>query len=95
MDLREAFGELLPLTVKGRGKKGFGLPIGEWFKGALRGELEGMLFSGDSFTSVHLKKAVAERLVREHVEGRRDHTHRLFALLMLEIWWREFRPVME
>ncbi len=93
--LREAFSELLPPTVKGRGKKGFGLPMGECFWVRLRGELEGMLFAGDSFVSLHLKKTVAERMVREHAEGRRDHTHRLFALLMLEIWWREFSPVIE
>ena len=30
--LRETFSDLLPPTVKSRGKKGFGVPIGEWFR---------------------------------------------------------------
>jgi hypothetical protein len=54
----------------------------------LRGALEDWVFGAESFTSGHLKKATAERLVREHMAGARDHTHRLFALLMLEIWWK-------
>jgi asparagine synthase (glutamine-hydrolysing) len=86
--LREAFRELLPAEILRRGKKGFGAPVGEWFKGELRGALRDLLFSGASFTTAYLKKDVAERLVAEHERGARDHTHRLFALLMLEIWWR-------
>jgi asparagine synthase (glutamine-hydrolysing) len=30
-----------------------------------------------------------ERLWREHQEGRRDHRHRLWSLLMLELWFRQ------
>ena len=67
---------------------GFGVPMGDWFRGPLRQELTDALFAADSFTTLHLTKQVAERLVAEHVSGRRDHTHRLFSLLMLELWWR-------
>jgi hypothetical protein len=61
----------------------------------LKGVLTDILFSAGSFTTLHLRKSVAERMVGEHVRGERDHTHRLFALLMLEIWWRKFGPVIE
>jgi asparagine synthase (glutamine-hydrolysing) len=27
---------------------------------------------------------------REHREGRRDHRHRLWSLVMLELWFRQF-----
>ena len=30
------------------------------------------------------------RLWREHRSGRRDHRHRLWSLVMLELWFREF-----
>ena len=29
-----------------------------------------------------------EKLVAEHVEGKREHSQRLWALLMLELWFR-------
>ena len=42
-----------------------------------------------------MKKNVVERMVSEHLRKERDHTHRLFALLMLEIWWKAFSPSLE
>jgi asparagine synthase (glutamine-hydrolysing) len=67
---------------------GGGAPVGEWYKGELHGALRDLLFASGSFVTSFLKKDVAERLVAEHERGVRDHTHRLFALLMLEIWWK-------
>ncbi len=31
-----------------------------------------------------------ETLLREHVEGTRDHGHRLWCLVMLELWLRVY-----
>ncbi|MGN6370915.1 MAG: asparagine synthase (glutamine-hydrolyzing) [Phycisphaerae bacterium] len=93
--LREAFAELLPPVVKGRGKKGFGVPVGEWFRGGLRDSVRDLLLARDSFCSMYLRKGVVERVVGEHLCGEREHTHRVFALVMLEMWWREFRPGVE
>jgi asparagine synthase (glutamine-hydrolysing) len=93
--LREAFRAELPQRVFGRGKQGFGVPIGAWFRGNLRAPLTDLLLGEKSFARRHLKPAVVERLLMEHQMGQRDHTHRLFALLMLEIFWREFSPSLE
>lgn len=93
--LKRAFGELLPGEVLGRGKMGFGVPIGGWFKGSLRGELRDLVMAADGFCITHMRMAHVERLLNEHEAGARDHTHRLFALLMLELWWREFQPTLE
>jgi asparagine synthase (glutamine-hydrolysing) len=93
--LRETFREELPEEVRGRGKKGFAVPIGEWFKGELRGPLEEMVLDGNGFVGQYLNRGAVERLVREHQGGARDHTLRLFSLLMLELWAREFHPVVE
>ena len=87
--LREAFASDLPESVFKRKKMGFAVPIGEWFRNSLRSFLRDHLFAQDSFARTHFQMPVVERLVDEHEAQRRDHSQRLFALLVLEIWWRQ------
>ena len=93
--LREAFREELPELVRTRGKKGFAAPIGDWFKNDLRPALEELVLGKDSFVLTHLNKPAVERLMHEHLTGTRDHSLRLFSLLMLELWAHEFAPLVE
>jgi asparagine synthase (glutamine-hydrolysing) len=87
--LREAFADELPDFVFKRKKMGFAVPIGEWFRGELRPMLRDHLFASDSFAAQHFNRAVVERLVEEHEQERVDHSQRLYALLMLELWWKQ------
>ena len=89
--LREAFREDLPAWVFKRKKMGFAVPIGEWFRAELRPMLRDNLFASDSFGRQHFDMKVVERLVDEHETQRADHSQRLYALLMLELWWRTAR----
>lgn len=86
--LREAFAEQLPAEILGRGKMGFAVPIGEWFCSSLKEMLRDNLFAADSFAAAHFNRAEIERLITEHDQRRADHTQRLYALLMLELWSR-------
>ena len=86
--LREAFAKDLPDFVFKRPKMGFAVPIGEWFRGELRPMLRENLFASDSFGRQHFNVKVVERLVDEHEGNQVDHSQRLYALLMLELWWR-------
>jgi asparagine synthase (glutamine-hydrolysing) len=85
--LREAFADLLPEQVSARGKTGFGVPLGRWFREDLRELSDDMLLGGDRGL---LRKPEVERLLREHRAGRVDHGHRLWCLLMLELWQRTY-----
>jgi asparagine synthase (glutamine-hydrolysing) len=89
--LREAFAGDLPAWVFKRKKMGFAVPIGDWFRGELRPMLRDNLFAADSFARQHFVMKVVERLVDEHETLRADHSQRLYALLMLELWWRTCR----
>jgi asparagine synthase (glutamine-hydrolysing) len=89
--LREAFAQDLPAWVFKRKKMGFAVPIGEWFRGELRAMLRDNLFASDSFANQHFNTKVVQRLVDEHEQERVDHSQRLYALLMLELWWRTSR----
>jgi asparagine synthase (glutamine-hydrolysing) len=86
--LREAFAQDLPAWVFKRKKMGFAVPIGEWFRGELRPMLRDHLFAADAFARGHFQIKVVERLVDEHETQQVDHSQRLYALLMLELWWR-------
>jgi asparagine synthase (glutamine-hydrolysing) len=87
--LREAFANDLPGWVFKRRKMGFAVPIGQWFRGKLRGMLHDHLFAADSFASSHFAPAVLRHLIDEHQRQRIDHSQHLYALLMLELWWQK------
>jgi len=91
--LREAFAQDLPAWVFKRKKMGFAVPIGEWFRGELRPMLRDNLFAADSFASGHFNRQVVARVVEEHEQRQVDHSQRLYALLMLELWWRTTLPL--
>jgi asparagine synthase (glutamine-hydrolysing) len=82
--LRRAFAGDLPPLVADRGKTGFGVPLAAWFRGELR-DLAGDLLLGDRGWFEH---STVERLLDEHAAGRADHGHRLWTLVMLELWQR-------
>jgi asparagine synthase (glutamine-hydrolysing) len=90
--LREAFAHELPASVFNRQKMGFAVPIGEWFRTSLRSHLRDHLFAQQSFAKQHFRMNVVERIVDEHESERRDHSQRLFALLVLEVWCKSFSP---
>src|SRR5215203_3706046 len=85
--LKRAFAPDLPPDIASRPKTGFGVPLGRWFRDELRDTAADLLLARDRglFRRVEL-----ERLLREHVEGRADHGHRLWCLCMLELWQRTY-----
>jgi len=87
--LKQAFAHLLPAQILRRGKRGFGVPLGAWFRGELRGYLQDLLLSPSALFREYLVAPYVAALVREHVEGRRDHGHRLWTLLAFEVWLRQ------
>jgi asparagine synthase (glutamine-hydrolysing) len=89
--LREAFAGDLPDFVFRRRKMGFAVPIGQWLRQSLRPMMEELLSAGDSFASGHFEAKTWREMIDEHCAGRVDHSQRLYALVMLELWWREQR----
>lgn len=80
----------LPPEIVGRQKKGFGAPLGRWFRGELRDLLEDVLSPASLERHGIFKPAFVSRLLRDHATGRRDHRKRLFNLLMFQLWWNAF-----
>jgi asparagine synthase (glutamine-hydrolysing) len=82
--LRRAFADDLPPSVATRRKTGFGVPLGRWFRDDLR-ELAREALGVDRGW---FRPQEVRRLLDEHERGRADHGHRLWCLLMLELWVR-------
>ena len=88
--LKKAFADLLPEPIKTRPKMGFGVPLDRWFRGELKDELRSVLLDPVAQNRGWFRPESVERLINEHVEGRKDHAYRLWALLMLEMWFRNY-----
>ena len=102
--LKEAAATLLPPEILNRRKQGFAVPVGGWFRGDLREFFSDVLRSRAARQRGYFNRGFVDRLIREHVTGRRDHTLRLWALVVFELWHRQYvdtntatdsRPVMQ
>jgi asparagine synthase (glutamine-hydrolysing) len=88
--LRETFDDLIPAEIQRRGKMGFGIPFGQWFRGALRDVLHDHLLSSHARYQEYLSSSYVRRLVKRHDEGAADLGLQLWALLSFEVWLRSF-----
>ena len=88
--LKEAIKGLVPDGILNRRKQGFGVPLGDWFKGGLTGVFADVLGSQRTRQRGYFNTAFVDRLVQEHLNGRRDHTLRLWQLLVFELWHRQY-----
>jgi asparagine synthase (glutamine-hydrolysing) len=87
--LKEVAATLLPPTIIDRRKQGFGVPIGVWFKkGGLRELFADTLLSSRAMQRGYFQPAFVRQLVNEHLAGTRDHTLRLWQLVVFERWHR-------
>jgi len=88
--LKKVAARLVPRDVVYRRKMGFGVPIGNWFRGEMKDFVGEVLLSERAKQRRVIDFEAARRLIDEHITGRRDHAFRLWTLLMLELWFREF-----
>ncbi|MBI3939902.1 MAG: asparagine synthase (glutamine-hydrolyzing) [Acidobacteria bacterium] len=82
--LKEIALDFLPREIVQRKKQGFMVPIGNWFRRELKPYLEGELTRRKPPPC--LNSDTIARLVHEHTSGRRNHTHLLWAILVLTRW---------
>jgi asparagine synthase (glutamine-hydrolysing) len=86
--LKRAFNDVLPEKILQRGKQGFEVPIGEWFKNEFRSEFTETV--SESETDMVDTDFVRE-LYREHVDGARDHAQFLWAVYVFLRWHKRMR----
>ncbi len=88
--LKRILKKLLPVENLERRKMGFGVPIGQWFRGSLQQFLRETLLSERALNRGLFRPQEVRRLVELHTSARRDYSPQLWTLLMLELWFERF-----
>jgi asparagine synthase (glutamine-hydrolysing) len=78
----------LPAPILTRRKMGFGVPVGEWLRGELRPLLDDTILSSRALSRGYFEPSAVRALVDDHTSRRADRTAQVWALLMLELWFR-------
>jgi len=84
--LKRALRGVLPDRILDRPKKGFGIPVAEWFRGPLREQLLSVLSPERVKREGFFEPSVVRRLIDEHLDGRRDNRKQLWTLFAFEMW---------
>jgi asparagine synthase (glutamine-hydrolysing) len=88
--LKRHLARTLPSSLVHRRKQGFAIPVGQWLRSELREIAHDLLLSERARRRGHFEVEAVRGLWDAHQAGRRDHAHRLWALMMLELWQRLF-----
>ena len=88
--LKELAFTLVPREILDRPKQGFSVPIGHWFRGELREAFGDILGSPLTRQRGYFDHAFVDRVLAEHLSGRRDHSWQLWMLLVFELWHRQY-----
>ena len=88
--LLETFADLLPPPIRRRRKMGFGVPLDHWFRHEMRDFAREVLFDPQTQSRGFFRPQAVQQLFEDHVSGRADHSQRLWSLLVLELWQREW-----
>jgi len=89
--LRRILSRYVPAALWTRPKMGFGMPVGEWLKGALREWAEDVLTPQRLGELALWRMETLRRAWREHLAGAHDHRNLLWPVLMFETWRRYWR----
>ena len=88
--LRRILERRVPRAIVERGKSGFAAPIGDWLRGPLAEMTSSLLLDGRLRERGLFNQPEVQRLWDDHRTGRAQHPHRLWQLVMLELWFRTF-----
>lgn len=84
--LKRALRGILPDRILNRPKKGFGIPVADWFRGPVREQMQDVL-SGDRIRREGFFDAsTVQKMIDDHLSGRRDNRKQLWTLFAFQLW---------
>ncbi len=84
--LRQVLYRHVPKEMIERPKKGFSIPLSEWLRGPLRGWAEALLSEQRLKAEGYLNPTPIRKAWLEHMQGKADHSTRLWGVLMFQAW---------
>jgi asparagine synthase (glutamine-hydrolysing) len=84
--LRQVLYKYVPKELIERPKAGFAIPVGQWLRGPLRNWAQALIDPARLQREGYLYPEPIQKVWREHLSGRRDHTPKLWAVLMFQAW---------
>ena len=85
--LKQAMDKLLPREILYRGKEGFSIPIKNWIKNELKPMMLDILSRDRLKREGFFNPDFVEKLIKEHLDGKENHSHRLWALMIFGRWY--------
>ncbi|MGB7763889.1 MAG: asparagine synthase (glutamine-hydrolyzing), partial [Candidatus Acidiferrales bacterium] len=80
----------VPSEVLNRPKQGFAMPLVHWIRNNLKEDFSRLLLEPRTMERGYFNRSALSGVLNEHLRGRRDHSSKLWRLLALELWHRNF-----
>ena len=77
----------IPNEIINRPKPGFTIPLAEMIRTELKPHVMSLLV--DDFTMDFISKRYVKSYVSQHMDGKRDYSKQIWALLVLAIWYKQ------
>jgi asparagine synthase (glutamine-hydrolysing) len=84
--LKQAMKDILPQQILHRPKLGFNMPYKNWLRNELSDLLQEALSPHRLQQQGLFQPQYVQNLIHEHLEGGRDHAHKLWQLLIFQLW---------
>lgn len=89
--LRRAMAGRLPAEILAKPKEGFSIPLKHWLRGTLRPLMTDLLAPDTVRRRGYFAPECVARWVSEHLAQKANHSHRLWALMVFELWQRKIK----
>jgi asparagine synthase (glutamine-hydrolysing) len=87
--LRRAYRGRVPDSILDGPKRGFGVPLGTWFRGDLHHYARELLLDRATLDRGYLRESAVRSILDAHLAGQGDRSLQLWALVILESWHRQ------
>ncbi|HLC46762.1 MAG TPA: asparagine synthase (glutamine-hydrolyzing) [Candidatus Nanoarchaeia archaeon] len=88
--LKKALAKVLPHEILQKKKQGFSVPMNSWMKGELGERASSVLLDKRAISRGYFNESEVREMIDAHRAGKRENGHRIWSLLMLELWHRTY-----
>lgn len=87
--LRQLASNRVPEEILNKPKQGFSIPLKHWLRGPLQPMMTDLLSQENLRNRGYFEPQVVAKWVQEHLDARVNHSHRLWALMVFELWQQQ------